>query len=365
MIGVVEAFSQKYSEARRKFLEATASAGLAVTSHKHPLPGIEGEDLALDVALDGDLAAGKLLIVSSGCHGVEGYCGSGVQVFALHDAEWRETARSQGIAVLYLHALNPYGFSFCSRTTHENVDLNRNFSDYSQPRQPNLAYRDVHAMLVPEQWPPDPENMTQIQAYIQAKGIKGFQAAVSGGQNEYPDGLFYAGAGPTWSNLTLRSVLKHYAANVKNLAWIDLHTGLGPPGIGERIFAGPNDPVAYQRTVAWWSGGGSTPVTSTYQGTSASASLTGQMFYGVLEEMPQSQYTGIAMEYGTVPIMETMQALRADQWVRRHPEAPAGKAASLRRQVRDAFYTDTDLWKGQIISQARQAMFQAADGLAS
>jgi hypothetical protein len=24
----------------------------------------------------------------------------------------------------------------------------------------------------------------------------------------------------------------------------------------------------------------------------------------------------------------------------------------------DAFYTDTDAWKGQIISQARQSMFQ-------
>jgi hypothetical protein len=31
----------------------------------------------------------------------------------------------------------------------------------------------------------------------------------------------------------------------------------------------------------------------------------------------------------------------------------------------EAFYTDTDGWRGQIISQARQAMFQAVDGLAS
>ena len=53
----------------------------------------------------------QLLIVTSGCHGIEGYCGSGVQVFALHDAEWREKARAQGVAVLYVHALNPHGFS--------------------------------------------------------------------------------------------------------------------------------------------------------------------------------------------------------------------------------------------------------------
>jgi hypothetical protein len=29
----------------------------------------------------------------------------------------------------------------------------------------------------------------------------------------------------------------------------------------------------------------------------------------------------------------------------------------------DAFYVDTDAWKGQIISPARQAMFQAVCGL--
>ena len=80
----------------------------------------------------GHSVADKLLIVSSACHGVEGYCGSGVQVFALHDAEWMAKARAQDVTVLYIHALNPYGFSHIRRTTHENVDLNRNFHDFSQ-----------------------------------------------------------------------------------------------------------------------------------------------------------------------------------------------------------------------------------------
>jgi hypothetical protein len=29
----------------------------------------------------------------------------------------------------------------------------------------------------------------------------------------------------------------------------------------------------------------------------------------------------------------------------------------------DAFYCDADDWKGMVISQARQALFQAVDGL--
>jgi hypothetical protein len=99
----------------------------------HPLTGRDGEALAMDVARDGPADADRLLIVSSACHGVEGYCGSGVQVAALHDAQWREKARAQGVAVLYIHALNPYGFSHIRRVTHENVDLNRNFHDFSKP----------------------------------------------------------------------------------------------------------------------------------------------------------------------------------------------------------------------------------------
>jgi len=125
VIGIGEAFSPRYAQARQKFLQGCVSAGLAVEPHAHPLKGRDGEDLSMDVALDGDAKAERLLIVSSGCHGIEGHCGSGVQVFALHDAEWREKARAQGVAVLYVHALNPHGFSHGRRVTQENVDLNR------------------------------------------------------------------------------------------------------------------------------------------------------------------------------------------------------------------------------------------------
>jgi Protein of unknown function (DUF2817) len=69
------------------------------------------------------------------------------------------------------------------------------------------------------------------------------------------------------------------------------------------------------------------------------------------------------MEYGTQPMEQVMQALRADHWLHLHPEAPAAQHAQIKQQMMEAFYCDADDWKGMIISQARQAMFQAADGL--
>ena len=104
----------------------------------------------MDVVREGPADAKNLLVISSACHGVEGYCGSGVQIHALRDAAWRQTAREAGVAVLYIHALNPYGFSHIRRVTHENVDINRNFHDYSQPLPVNTAYREVQPLLLPE-----------------------------------------------------------------------------------------------------------------------------------------------------------------------------------------------------------------------
>ena len=363
MISVPDAFSASYAQARGKFFAAAVGANLPITSHLHPRAGRDGEALAMDVVLDGSPTAERLLIISSACHGVEGYCGSGVQVFALHDEAWRAKAHDQGVAVLYVHALNPFGFSHVRRTTHENVDLNRNFHDFSQPLPVNKAYRTVHPLLLPERWPPDAENAAAIAGFIEKNGASAFQAAVSGGQQEFPDGLFFGGTEPTWSNQSIRQVLRNHARTAGKIAWIDLHTGLGPSAVGERIFACKNDQAALERARQWWGGNGATPVTSIYDGSSTSAFLTGLMWMSAYQECPQAEYTGLAMEYGTLPFPEVTQALRAEHWLHNHPEAPADQARQIKQQMMDAFYTDTDTWKEQIVSQVRQAFFQSVDGL--
>ena len=186
---------------------------------------------------------------------------------------------------------------------------------------------------------------------------------MSQGQHSNADGLFFGGTAPTWSNLTLRKVLRQHGRRAQQLAWIDLHTGLGESGVGERICACRDDKVALERARDWWGGGGKTPVTSIYDGSSTSALLTGLMWSAAYQECPQAEYTGIAMEYGTVPITEVIDSLRADHWLHVHPDASPELRASIKQRILAAFYTDTDEWKAQIVAQARQSMFQAVDGL--
>ncbi len=354
-------FSQSYAEARAKFLAAAEACDLDVQSHQHPMLGRDGEPLAMDVVRDGRADAESLLIVSSACHGVEGYCGSGVQTTLLGDAAWRGAARDAGVAVLYVHALNPYGFSWWRRVTHENVDLNRNFHDFSKTLPVNAGYEELAAVIVPPTWPPSDAANAVLQRFIQERGLPAFQEAISGGQYAHPEGLFYGGRNPTWSQVTLRHVLQEHATRCERLGWIDVHTGLGPSGVGERIFACRDDAAALRRARVWWGD----KVTSIYDGSSLSAPLQGLMWMCAYEECAQAEYTGIALEYGTLPIMEMMNALRADQWLETHPEAPAAQRAQIKQQMRDAFYTDTDVWKQQIIEQALDAAHGAVRGLAA
>ena len=368
-----QSFSATYQEARAKFLQAASAVGARHTAWKHPLSGVNGEELALDAALvqpggNPPSPPVKLLIVSSACHGVEGYCGSGVQVHALRSTAVLRQAQKAGVALLFLHGLNPHGFSHTRRVTQENVDLNRNFQDFTKLLPRNPAYVDLHPKLLPKQWPANPVNVAQIMWYLATRGMKAAQQALSGGQYEVPDGLFFGGTAPTWSNTTLREVLRHYGEGVPQLAWIDLHSGLGESGACERTYAmRRGDLVGRARARAWWDGGGATPLKSLDDGTSVSAALAGLMWPCIYDECPKSEITMMAMEFGTVPKLQVLKALRGDHWLYQQQQkalpVASDLAAQIKKSLRDAFYVDTDLWKSQIAEQGIDAITQSINNI--
>ena len=354
-------FSQTYAEARERFLSAARDAGLPLQSHAHPLPGHDGEALAMDVVRQGPADAAGLLLITSGCHGVEGFCGSGVQVALLRDPTWLAAVRDSGCAVLMVHALNPHGFSHWRRVTNEGVDLNRNWHDFGAPLPENPGYDELATAVVPETWPEPPEAARRLADYAARHGERGLQTALSGGQYRHPEGIFYGGREPTWSHRTLRAVLREHATRCRRLGWIDLHTGLGPSGHGEKIYAGADDAATLARVRDWWGA----DVTSIYDGSSSSALLKGLMWQVVDWDCAQAEYSGIALEYGTVPMADVMAALRADHWAHAQPERSADQRVQLRRRMRDAFYVDTDPWKQQIVDQAQTAARQGLARLAA
>lgn len=354
-------FAQTYAEAREKFLAAAKARGARVLRHVHPSErGAEGEELSIDLAHIGDARAPALLLLSSGTHGVEGFCGSGCQVALLHD-EALSAAAGAGVSVLMLHALNPYGFSHLRRANEDNADLNRNLVDFAQALPVNREYAAIHPLLLPSAWPPTPENEAKLRAKIAADGMPAFQAAVTGGQYAFPDGMFYGGSQPAWSNASLRAILRGEATARRRLGWIDLHTGLGPRGVGEKIWAGRDDAAAIARARSWWG----SELTSAFEGSSSSSRVTGVICNAAYSECPRAEVTPMVLEYGTYPLEQTLAALRAEHWLAQHPEAPSAQRAEIKRALKDTFHIEADDWKSMLVTQAKAACLQAMTALAA
>src|ERR1700730_6201259 len=106
-------FSQSYSQARERFLVSSKTVGAKLQSFVQPdTSGAENEELAIDVALLGPADAKQTLILTSGMHGIEGFCGSACQLALLGNSLLLENIKNGKTSVLLIHALNPYGFSF-------------------------------------------------------------------------------------------------------------------------------------------------------------------------------------------------------------------------------------------------------------
>jgi hypothetical protein len=251
MLSVNNRFARTYAEARRKFHLAAELAGLPVKAYAHPLTGPNGEEMASDVAVLGNPDAKAVMVVTSGVHGPELFCGSAAQVDAMLDLDIR---RFGDVAMLLVHAVNPYGTAWLRRGNEDNIDINRNFADFSKPRPVNPGYEELHDDFVPRDT--GAAAWTAAQARIKAYGEKHGQAALavatSGGQYSRPDGMFYGGTGPSWSRKTMESIVADFGLKNRRLvAAVDFHTGAGPFGYCEPIYSGDPAHPGRDRLERW------------------------------------------------------------------------------------------------------------------
>ncbi|MFC5698411.1 M14 family metallopeptidase [Pseudomonas sp. GCM10022186] len=348
---ISEIFSKTYAESREKFLASAQAKGFLVDSYELDLQGAEGEALACDVAIDGPLDASKLLVIISGVHGVEGFAGSAVQT-GLIRADYSRPAET---AILYVHAINPHGFSHLRRVTQENVDLNRNFVDFVSALPENPGYAELHDALLPENWPPRSDEA--LHDYRLKNGEKALQHAISMGQYQFPDGMWFGGKEPVWSNSTVRAVFRKYASKAKVLASIDIHTGLGPYGYGEKIFAS-FDECALDLAEKWWG-----EITNVNAGTSTSVPMSGPVQVALTEECSKAKHVGICLEYGTYPLEKIISALRADHCLYRYGNYSIPQAMEVRSRLKEAFYPNEPEWNAKVWEQAEVVFTQALKGL--
>jgi Protein of unknown function (DUF2817) len=355
----LECFSATYGEARGKFRAAVSRQGGELTSFNHPERGPEGGELSTDIAWFGPRNAERVLVTISATHGVEGFAGSGAQIDWLTRGETAHLP--SGVAALLIHAINPHGFAWLRRVTHENVDLNRNWIDFTQPLPENPAYDELASAICPPKWTSEARAASGkvIMEYAARHGQPALQHAVSGGQYRHPRGLFYGGTEPAWSRRTQTEIFATYLPLARKVAIIDFHTGLGPWGLGERIATDRRGGLRFDRAARWYGNGVSSP----HDGSSTSAPIVGDGLTASVGLLPQAEVTGIALEFGTVPVLEVLEALRADAWLHSYGDPASDLGRVIKSQIRNAFYADAAEWKGMIAAQALLACRQAVEGL--
>jgi hypothetical protein len=351
-------FSADFAEARAKFLAAAKTAGARIESFDNPVRGPQGLALSTEVAALGPADASAVLVAVSGTHGVEGFAGSAAQVGWLRS---RPTL-PPGVGVLLVHALNPYGFAWLRRVNEDNVDINRNFVDHGKPHPANPIYDEIADAMLPATW--NDAAVEALHAALQGLVLQhgpGADLRAGSGQYKHPKGLFYGGTEPVWSNRVLNVITRQYLAGVRQVAYVDFHTGLGPYGHGEAIcYHAPGTP-SFDAAARWYGSG----LTSPHAGNAAAPVNSGKTGNGLIAQLPKAQVSCITLEFGTYAGARVLAAIAGDGWLHTYGDANSAKGQAVKAEIRAAFYPEQDDWKDMVAARSAEVMAQAIAGLAS
>jgi predicted deacylase len=351
-------FSADYATARAKFLAACALRGLTPQMHLHPLAGAQGEVLAADVVRVGPADARRVLVLTSGIHGVELFAGSGCQIDWLlaHDAG----ALPADTAVVVVHAINPWGASWLRRYTEDNVDFCRNFVDHAEPPASG-KYTPLHAAIAV-----DPDDADAVKAadevlasFAAAHGDEALYNALMAGQYAHPLGMGFGGQAPTWSRRTIEDVLRRHCASAADVCLVDYHTGLGPYGYGSLVALQRGEDLARMRSAfGEW-------VVAVHESDAPEdfAPVSGHSTPGYERALPGVRVTAAVLEYGTGRPRRMLELLVRDQ-----REWACGTGRTRLSETRQAllafFYPGEPTWQRSLADQSRQVVAQALRFLA-
>lgn len=270
----LDVFPLDYRRAKEKVqaLAQTSSHIESILSFALGAAGDKSNDLlSTDILWLGPRLAEKVVVLISATHGVEGFVGAAVQIDLLLRIQQAYPLPAD-TAVMIVFALNPYGFVQCRRCDEKGIDLNRNFIDFDQPLPVNEGYEQLKNTIYCQ----DPEQRQKLfDDFRQQWGQTAFDFALSGGQYSDPQGPFYGGRQAAHGRKVIEQIIEHYQLAQRQLAVIDIHSGLGPYAHGELINDHPLNSSGYRVANTWYGASVASPAV----GDSSSVSKLGLLDY--------------------------------------------------------------------------------------
>lgn len=322
------------------------------------------DDLSIDwIRADASDEKKKLLLLTTGEHGVEGYVGA--VMLNLFMEEFLSGLNPRDTGLILVHPINPWGMKHKRRTNHLSVDLNRNFleSEESFRIQANPGYARLHDFLNPGQ---------RLRGYRWAKaaflfrllwtrlamGRETLQHATLLGQYQFPRGIYYGGLETQFETGTMKRLFRTCVKPYDQVVHVDIHTGYGPRDQMTMVNS-PLEPLSpslwkarldYPRIVAADPG----------EFYSIQGDMIDWVYSMIKHEYPGKRYFGTAFEFGTVgeglsASIHSLRTMILENQAYWHGMKNPEDADRLRKDYLHLYKPAEATWYEKAVQDARQA----------
>ena len=358
-------FYDSYEENREEFRRMSTSLQERfddVEVDKHIVKSEVDSDLSIDtVYVPAQNKPQKLMIVSSGIHGIEGFTGSAVQRFFV-----RELIKSEdldNIGILLIHSVNPYGFKYGRRVSENGVDMNRNF-DVSKTLFDigNEGYEKIYKFLNPQKKAKtgffrNTFFFIKSVYHILKYKMEALRQATVQGQYAFKNGVFYGGNNFEPQKEWIERLILDKISDYECIFLVDVHTGYGERGKLHFLPGEVHEETGkillqemFEDFVIDW------PVGNFYK-------VKGGFRDYVWNLIPSDKkYIGVVFEFGTLNSRQTVGAIRSlHNMVLENQGFQQGyKNSEAEKRVKDRFremfFPSSEIWRSQIMKQVDEVL---------
>jgi hypothetical protein len=351
-----------FDRSRDVFRSLIDGMGGSVTSlsHEQLASGVSHHTVpSIDLGVIGDLKAPNILMHISGTHGIEAPVGAAIQRSIFHEISAsipREL--EQGVALVFVHCLNPWGMMRLRRVNAENIDLNRN-SPPQREGQPELRPR-LRYLLDPDSEPSASSFMIKAVLAIAAHGYAGVKEAIVGGQYVEPRSLYYGGAEQAIELKLMGDWVSNQLGDAKRLAVIDLHSGLGRYMSDSLIVGSGENREEYALIEHLFGEEGRERIEVEDE---ISFRTSGGLEHLIRQSLPQARVLFATHELGTYNPIRVLHALVRENYL--YHQKPETSVEERGTELRDVFCPRDGTWRAWALKRGRAVFSAALRGLAN
>lgn len=305
----------------------------------------------------------KLLIISVGQHGIEGYFG--FEVLDQFIREFLHMIDPRDTGLLIISPINPWGMRNLRKVDADSVDLNRNFINpqaWAALPKGNL-YPAISRLVTPEK-PVANLAMEELKLfarliyYLLKLGRTAIMRGALQGQYFQPGQIYYGGSQPQAPARLLMELFQQHCPQYEKVLHIDMHTGYGPRD-RMSVVCSPFDPRTSTEIGAWL---GYPDVVKTSPGEfyEIHGDMVDYQYQHVFSQMSGKDCFAATFEFGTygdsalagVRSLFTMVIENQNYW---HGSVDADTAAEVKHRFVELYYPSDPAWKKRALENARRA----------